>query len=706
MSSSKASTSKVSFSLARNDSDSYPAPSTNTEHDRLMLLTELVVIFDESINKCFPELNHEFSNLSRLKGATQKEYGDYACTDILTICEGLRRLDPRLLDQKRSRVIARELLEAVEKNPKNKMIEKLDLHDAGFLTFRLSLEWMTKRIKEMIAVGIDLWAPVQLEKLIVIDGPEPVIGADFHAEEIRSRYIKEMLICMLDYSGVSVSTCLLSNRSLNALREYFTEERGVITSNRLGTPLFAGKREDLAKKFHVDLQALWSAIYELEGQLIVNVTSVREREYVKKCFDVATNEGWLEWNPSVRCCGCGYRTSSVERQKLADLWYIYESDSKVAPLLELGKAAGYTPEASMECAIKYTYLKTHRLVECTFDIDEMLNEEGNTFIYLLKTRVLISSLFENSGGRDIAKYTKAFFSKERELALHLVQFTEVIQEACSTFLLHPVCDYLWDLCKIFMSYYSEDSSICSSRVASTQEMTGFEVIPWPVSVVRPKNLNPRFEIFCMNVCVADVSFSKGDMHGIVSLVDTDGLLSDGRLPLDISENGHVAYFHREWYDSTGIRDNGYVYFETPSPPHLDDQLNYKRGTLEYEGDNGCISMDYIALRDAVDTTMKLSLESPGDPFLRACHYLYSPQDVCELEVGPLSLKKSVLAVPVNGTLVLEARFFDKSGNVILDKKRTFHAQTQDSSEWRMRLNEDCFLKLDVEWSQGPKSSYC
>ncbi|GJV71338.1 RuvB-like protein 2 [Tanacetum coccineum] len=245
----------------------------------------------------------------------------------------------------------------------------------------------------------------------------------------------------------------------------------------------------------------------------------------------------------------------------------------------------------------------------------------------------------------------------------------------------------------------------------------------PGSFIRPKNLNP--EIFCTNVCVEDSSFRKGDMHGIVLLVDTDELLYDGQLPLNVSKNGHVAYFHREWYDSIGICNNGYVYFEIPGPSHLvlfssaleicvklfvtkankcfqmcqsqkpidlckmwAKQQNYKRGIRKYEGDNGCISMDFIVSRDAIDTTMKLSLKSPNDPLLKAGMFGYifasngnmfdklddlrqgcynaiifkSGKDGHALIVGPLSLRKSVLAEPVNATFVLEARFFDKSGN--------------------------------------------
>ncbi|GJS54847.1 hypothetical protein Tco_0628209, partial [Tanacetum coccineum] len=113
-----------------------------------------------------------------------------------------------------------------------------------------------------------------------------------------------------------------------------------------------------------------------------------------------------------------------------------------------------------------------------------------------------------------------------------------------------------------------ESSRVSSRVSNVR--TDFEItLCSPSFDPRPNNVNPRFELFCMNIAVADSSFKKGALHGIVSLVDADGLLFDERLPLNRNEHGHVAYFYREWYDPIGICNNAFVYFGSPvfiSPP--------------------------------------------------------------------------------------------------------------------------------------------
>ncbi|PWA96819.1 arginine-tRNA ligase [Artemisia annua] len=769
------------------------SPSTNNQNERVMLRDERLDLFDESIKRCFPQLDDEFSNLERLKGDAQKEHGDYVCMNVLTICESLRRLDPHLFHQEPTRVIARKLLKVVkEENQKSKMIEKACIRDVAFITFRLSLEWMTERIKRLVRGGINSWAPVLAQESLVVDGPAPAIPAPatefLYADEIRFRYIREMLIRMLDYSGIAVGTGLTSNKSCNAVREYFTKERGVIASMRHGTPLFDVKGEDLADNIYKDLETLWSAIYDQRGQVIVFVTPVRYLGYVKKCFDAAKDEKWLSGECSLR--SCGYRTSSVERDKLQYLWSLPDSFIPLS-LIEIGTIAGYTREASLECAIKYEYLKTHRLAECTLSYDDMFAEEGNTFLYLLKTRFTLVR-DENFGGRIGIGNTKECFRRERELALHLVQFTEIIEEACLTFMLHPVCEYIWILCKKFISYYTEaylrtskvrllwdatkmvmdqcfhllgitpDSSRESSRSVPYEIKTGFEVIPSLVSDTRPKDLNPRFEMFSMSVDLSDSSFKNGALFGTVSLIDTDGLLYDERLPLNENEHGHVAYFYREWHAAIGIGQNAVVYFGSPSPcyivPFLSvleiyvrlfvttadmsfvmcnrptpinlskiwvDQENYIRGTLSFECDDGRILMEYIALRDAVDTTMELSLESPNDPLLKecvsGCIFAYydkmldhlddlrqrdykavifeAPENDSELKVGPLPLHKSVMAVPVDGTLVFEAQFFDKSGKVILDTTSRFGAKTQDRSEWLMPL-KNCFLKLTIKWSKG------
>ncbi|GJW83408.1 hypothetical protein Tco_0156553 [Tanacetum coccineum] len=98
------------------------APSTNKKHDRRMLREEIQEIFDGSIRNCFPDL-----------------------VDVVFWCSRLRSVDPDLFSLKRPLDIARELIQDVKENPKSvKMLDNLHTHDVGYITFKLSSEWMVK----------------------------------------------------------------------------------------------------------------------------------------------------------------------------------------------------------------------------------------------------------------------------------------------------------------------------------------------------------------------------------------------------------------------------------------------------------------------------------------------------------------------------------------------------------------------------------
>ncbi|TYH74834.1 hypothetical protein ES332_D05G430900v1 [Gossypium tomentosum] len=43
---------------------------------------------------------------------------------------------------------------------------------------------------------------------------------------------------------------------------------------------------------------------------------------------------------------------------------------------------------------------------------------------------------------------------ERDLGLHLLQFAEVVEEACTNLLSNVACDYLYNLSEIFSKFYS------------------------------------------------------------------------------------------------------------------------------------------------------------------------------------------------------------------------------------------------------------
>nr|XP_043615702.1 arginine--tRNA ligase, chloroplastic/mitochondrial-like [Erigeron canadensis] len=80
---------------------------------------------------------------------------------------------------------------------------------------------------------------------------------------------------------------------------------------------------------------------------------------------------------------------------------------------------------------RYADLKNNRLTNYTFNFDRMLNDKGNTAVYLLYAYARISSIIRRSG-KDIEQLKKEGQlilekNEERALGLHLLQFAEGCQ---------------------------------------------------------------------------------------------------------------------------------------------------------------------------------------------------------------------------------------------------------------------------------------
>nr|GEX61676.1 arginine--tRNA ligase, chloroplastic/mitochondrial-like isoform X2 [Tanacetum cinerariifolium] len=124
----------------------------------------------------------------------------------------------------------------------------------------------------------------------------------------------------------------------------------------------------------------------------------------------------------------------------------------------------------------YTFLKNHRLVDSTFNFNEMVNEEGNTFVYLLNRLAKIHTIMVNSF-KDIEELQKASDideglegDEERVLEFHLLKFTEAsrdLEESYLCVLPHILCEYLYQLSKKFTNYYLSSYKVESVVKIST-----------------------------------------------------------------------------------------------------------------------------------------------------------------------------------------------------------------------------------------------
>ncbi|XP_076960199.1 arginine--tRNA ligase, chloroplastic/mitochondrial-like [Bidens hawaiensis] len=142
----------------------------------------------------------------------------------------------------------------------------------------------------------------------------------------------------------------------------------------------------------------------------------------------------------------------------------------LAALVERGKASEWTAEAVGYGAVKYADLKNNRLTNYTFNFDQMLNDKGNTAVYLLYAHARICSIIRKSG-KDTEELKREgqillHTDDERKLGLHLLRFAEAVEEACTNLLPNVLCEYVYDLSEKFTSFYSECKVVGSAEETS------------------------------------------------------------------------------------------------------------------------------------------------------------------------------------------------------------------------------------------------
>lgn len=106
-------------------------------------------------------------------------------------------------------------------------------------------------------------------------------------------------------------------------------------------------------------------------------------------------------------------------------------------------------------AIKYAELQKNRTTDYMFDWATMLSFEGNTAPYLQYAYTRIRSLFRRSGIEALDPATQVLLTQPQEIALGLktLQFNEAILAYLEDYQANILCNYLYELAGLFMSFY-------------------------------------------------------------------------------------------------------------------------------------------------------------------------------------------------------------------------------------------------------------
>ena len=126
-------------------------------------------------------------------------------------------------------------------------------------------------------------------------------------------------------------------------------------------------------------------------------------------------------------------------------------------------SSDYIKEASEKLgisAIKYFDLKQLRTSGYKFDFKKMLDDKGNTAVYLFYSYVRICSIYRkaNLNEKDIEELVKTtqikFTEKaEKKLLSHLLLFNDVINDVLKDLSINLLCDYVYGIASKFSEFY-------------------------------------------------------------------------------------------------------------------------------------------------------------------------------------------------------------------------------------------------------------
>ena len=129
-------------------------------------------------------------------------------------------------------------------------------------------------------------------------------------------------------------------------------------------------------------------------------------------------------------------------------------------LEELGKLDGYSNQEKNELyktiglgALKYFILKVDPKKRILFDPKESVDFQGNTGPFIQYSYVRIQAILRKVDFVSNEIYNGSLDPKEKELIKQLLNFPLAIQNAASTQSPALVANYLYDLVKVFNSFY-------------------------------------------------------------------------------------------------------------------------------------------------------------------------------------------------------------------------------------------------------------
>ncbi|EYB80971.1 hypothetical protein Y032_0396g686 [Ancylostoma ceylanicum] len=227
-----------------------------------------------------------------------------------------------------------------------------------------------------------------------------------------------------------------------------------------------------------DLAALRYRLHEKKADWIVYVVDAGQNLHFETVFAAARELGWYdEAVQRVEHVAFGlvlgedrkkFKTRSGETVRLLDL--LDEGIKRASAKLDEKGRAEVMNEKELAAArdavaygcIKYADLSHTRTQDYVFSFDRMLDDKGNTAVYLLYAYARIRSIVRTSGidAKTIADYISRTptipisHPAELNLSKQILKLADCVLQVLDSLMLHQLCDYLYQLATTFHDFYN------------------------------------------------------------------------------------------------------------------------------------------------------------------------------------------------------------------------------------------------------------
>ena len=215
-----------------------------------------------------------------------------------------------------------------------------------------------------------------------------------------------------------------------------------------------------------DLACIRDYVGRLQGDRLLYVVDHRQGLHFAQLFATSRKAGYLPENVEAEFIGFGtmmgkdgkpFKTRSGDTVKLVDL--LDEAVERATALVQSKNSELSAEEAANIGqtvgigAVKYADLSKNRTSDYVFDWDSMLSFEGNTAPYLQYAYTRVQSVFRKAGEWDAAAQPVLSEPLEKQLAVELLKFEDVLQSAADTAYPHYLAAYLYQVATLFSRFY-------------------------------------------------------------------------------------------------------------------------------------------------------------------------------------------------------------------------------------------------------------